>query len=1124
MASPITPSSSGGRALSLTPGARVLQTPLSDETIWKRLKEAGFDEESIKRRDKAALVAYIAKLETEIFDLQHHMGLLLLERKELAAKNEELKASAETAELAHKRDQAAHMSTLAEARKREESLKKALGVEKECIASMEKTLHEMRAESAEIKVSADLRLAEARSMAEDAQKKMLDAESKLHASEALQAEALRYHRAAERKLQEVEAREDDITRRINAFKTDCDAKEKEIGSERQSLSERRKALQQEQERLLDAQALLNQREDFVASRSQELTRLEKELEALKENIEKELRSLNDEKSNLKVTVASLHQREEAVIEKEALLNKREQELLVLQGKLASKESVEIQKVIANHEALLRTRKTEFEAELEMKYKLAEDEIEAKRRAWELREVDLSQRADLLQERENELEIQSRALVDKERDAAEKLNILADKEKDLSAAREDIEMRRKSLQQEKGEIAKMKLDLQRSLDSLEDEKKQVLDAKEKLETMKSETDELSVLETKLKEEVDRVRTQEQELLAEEEKLKAEKAKFEFEWESIDEKREELRREAERLAQEREAISTFIKEERDSLRRDKEAMRDQHKHDVESLHRDREEFMNKMEQERAEWFSRIQEEQAKFLSGIEMHKRELESSVEKRREEVESYLKDKEKAFELEKRNELQHISALREKTVKEMEQVALETKKLQAEREKINLEREQREDEWAVLNRSIEELKVQTQKLEKQRELLHREREEISAQIEQLNRLDDLKLALDMKKVVEMQNSSMVASQQKLSAIRNLDSSEGGRLVSPKLIGANSKRDSLDASLVKRDVVSPHSSSPLSWLKRCTQLVFKNPPSNSLMKSGEKSSTPGQESAKSESAGKLDSSNGYHEQKLKSIEDYGKRPPRRYAFDEPKVIVEVPRGHECANESHFVDSMSEIKDDAKDCMLDSFSESKKLLQGGIKRRVDNSLLDESVDSLAELRQIHKKRKQNEIVATDVSEDAIDQCNMSNQANAPDHQHSTGVAEDTDLLIVDKIVKISELTFGITDVDNFANLEKVVQAQDSGLTSNKIEVQDGGTNGLTNSRNVDKKVLPSGSEVSEMFNEEHLANAGHGSEQSEIQEEASKRAGHVGEDCFAAKTDRQEGINENIGKRTRSRQNL
>lgn len=60
-----TPSSSS-KPLSITPGSRVLKSPLSDEQIWKRLRDAGFDEVSIKQKDKAALVAYIAKLEAEV--------------------------------------------------------------------------------------------------------------------------------------------------------------------------------------------------------------------------------------------------------------------------------------------------------------------------------------------------------------------------------------------------------------------------------------------------------------------------------------------------------------------------------------------------------------------------------------------------------------------------------------------------------------------------------------------------------------------------------------------------------------------------------------------------------------------------------------------------------------------------------------------------------------------------------------------------------------------------------------------------------------------------------------------------------------------------------------------------
>ena len=64
------------------------------------------------------------------------MGLLLLEKKELISKYEQIKASTETTEILSKRDQASHLSALAEARKREEKLKKAIGVKEECISSV----------------------------------------------------------------------------------------------------------------------------------------------------------------------------------------------------------------------------------------------------------------------------------------------------------------------------------------------------------------------------------------------------------------------------------------------------------------------------------------------------------------------------------------------------------------------------------------------------------------------------------------------------------------------------------------------------------------------------------------------------------------------------------------------------------------------------------------------------------------------------------------------------------------------------------------------------------------------------------------------------------------------------
>ncbi|GFY86675.1 branched-chain amino acid aminotransferase 5 [Actinidia rufa] len=768
-------------AITPTPISRVLRTPLGDEAIWKRLGEAGFDEESIKRRDKTALIAYIAKIEAELYDHQYHMGLLILERKEWESKNEQIKASAESAELMYRRDKAAHASALAEAKKQEEKLKKALEIEKECVANIEKALHEMRAECAETKVAADCKLCEGRSMVENAEKKFAEAEAKLHAAKSLEAEASRYHRTAERKLHEVEAREDDIRRRISSFKTDCDAKEKEILLERQSLYERQKTLQKLQDRLLDGQTLLNKREDYIFSRSQELNRLEKELESSKANTEKDLRALNEERSNLELNVASLSAREEAVIKREYELIKREEELLIRQEKLTSKESDDIQHVMADHDASLRARKSEFEAELEMKQKMVEEEIVTKRRAWE------------------------------EKELTERTNFLDEKERNLQAAEGEVECTKTLLHKEKEETNNLKFDLQKSMDLLEERKKLVDQAEEKIGAMKSKTNELSVLEMRLKEEIDTIRAQKLELEVLADELKAEKAKFETEWELIDEKREELQKEAERVAEERLAISKFLKDERDCLKLERDAMWDQYKHDVESLSRDREAFM--------------------------MQKRDLENCINKRREEIESYLMEKERAFEEEKKKELQHIASLRETVGNEMEQVNLEMQKLGAERGEIILDRERRDKEWAELNSSIEELMVQRQKLEKQRELLHVDREEILSQIEQMKKLEDLKAAPDCITPPEIQYSILLSRRQKVSSRRVLKQQaavQEAKLISDSKIFGNG----LDLSPSKGpDVSSPPVSAPFSWLKRCADTLLERTHSNKKRKQQKDADVP-----------------------------------------------------------------------------------------------------------------------------------------------------------------------------------------------------------------------------------------------------------------------------------------------
>ncbi|GER28196.1 nuclear matrix constituent protein 2 [Striga asiatica] len=831
-----TPRSAAAIAQSPNSGsARVLKTPLTDEAMWKRLREAGFDEDSIKRRDKASLIAYIAKLEAEIYEHQHQMGLLIMENKEWLSKYADAKAAADSAELNMKCAQASHASDLAEARKREDRLKKALGIEKEIVQNIEKSLHEMRAEYAEVKVASETKFAEARSMVDDAIEKLTAADEKSRAAEFLEAEAKRYHRTAERKLHEVEEREDDLRRRILSSKSDFEAKEKEIELERQSLSEKQIVLQHTHEKLLDGQALLNQREEYIFSKTQELKKFEKELGDLKLQIDKERTALSEEKVALELKASSLTAREEvdllrsifilhAVIERECDLLRKEEEALLLQSKISTRESDKVQQALSNHEAALASKNSIFEAEAEKKRKLLDDEIDAKRRAWELRELDIKQHEDLISDKERELDIKLRRIEENEKEMVERLSSIEEKEKKHLAAEEVLEFEKNSLSKEKDELRQKQLGLDKLSKLLKEKEQHIIDAEEKAVALRRETDELVALELRLKEEIDVISSQKHELEAEADRLKTEKAKFEAEWELVDVKREELAKEEARILEERLAVSNFLKAERESLRAEKEALREQYKHDRASLVRDREAFMSELEKERAEWFSKIQKEHAEFLLDIEMQKKEVNYCIENRREEIENYLKEKEKEFEGQKSKELEHISSLKERVGKELEHINSEMERLDAERKDINLDRVRRDQEWAELSNLIEELKVQREKLEKQRELLRADREEILAQIETLKKLEDLKERLDSVAVHEMHQSNLQSNKQKILT---------GRFASKEEIDPTDQNGNINngfglnkaSGLNGSDKSSSPLSAPFSWLKRCADSILEQRPSN-----------------------------------------------------------------------------------------------------------------------------------------------------------------------------------------------------------------------------------------------------------------------------------------------------------
>lgn len=759
--------------------------------------------------DVESLAEKVSKLENELFEYQYNMGLLLIEKKEWSSKYEELKQTFAETKDALKREQAAHLIAITDVDKREENLRKALGVEKQCVLDLEKALREMRSENAEIKFTADSKLAEANALVTSVEEKSLEVEAKLRSVDAKVAEINRKSSEIERKSHELESRESALRMERVSFISEREAHEGTFSQQREDLREWERKLQDGEERLAKGQRIVNQREEKANEKEKIFKQKEKDLEEAQEKIDATNLSLMRKEDDVNKRLANLITKEEEYDAVRKSLEMKEEELHQLEEKLNAREKVEVEKLLDEHKASLDAKQREFDLEIEQKRKAFDDDLKSKVVEVEKKEAEINHKEEKIAKRELALEKRLEKCKDKEKDFESKLKDLNGREKTMKSEEKNLETEKKHLLVDKEDILSQKAELEKIRAANEQQLLKIYEEKNRLKISEEERAEYLRLQSELKEEIEKCRLQEEMLLKEAEDLKQQKENFEKEWEQLDEKRAEVEKELKKISEQTEKLEKEKLSEEERIKRDKQLVEDHIKREWEALEVAKESFKATMDHEQSMITEKAESERRQLLHDFELQKRKLESDMQNRQEELEKDLKEKERLFEEEKERELSNINYLRDIARKEMEEMKLERLKLEKEKQEVDSHRKHLEGEQVGIHKDIDMLVDLTKMLKEQREQIVKERDRF------LNFVEKQK---------KCEHCAEITSEFVLSdLVQEIVKSE----VPPLPRVANDYVNEKKNSEISPDVLasgSPASAGTISWLHKCTSKIFKLSPS------------------------------------------------------------------------------------------------------------------------------------------------------------------------------------------------------------------------------------------------------------------------------------------------------------
>lgn len=759
----------------------------------------------------------LLKLEIELFEYQYNMGLLLLEKKEWNSKYEELEQKLAEAKDDLRSEQVTHSSAISVVEEREEKLRKALGVEKQCVLDLEKALRDLRSNNAETKFTSDSKLAEANALFASIEQKSLDVEAKLNAVDAKLAEVSGRTAEAEQKMKEMEILENELRREQLTLNAEREANKVLLSEQREDLLQWERRLKEGEERLVEVRRILKQREERGNENDKIFMKKEKEFHEAQKKIDLTNIALMEKGEDINIRLAdlTLKEKEADIIKKN--LEMKEKELLSLEEKLTARETVEIKKLVDEHTAILQAKKCEFELEIDQKRKSVDEDLKSKVDELGKKETEINHLAEKVARHGQALEKKQEKLKEKEKEFDSKLEAQKEREESIRVEKDSLEIERKKIFMEKEDLVDLKAGIDKMRADVEEQQRKLHVEKDQLKVTEEERLEFAHLQSELKKEINNWRLQKEMLLKESEDLKQDRESFEREWEDLDEKRAEMQKELENINEEQRKLEKMKRSEEESLNAKKMATQDYVQRELDALKFAKESFAASMEHEKSVMAEKAQSERSQLLNDFELQKRELETGLQIKQEEMEKHLHESEKLFEEQKDKELKNINNLSEVARREMEEMKLQRDRLEKDMQEATANKILLEGQQHDIQKDINELLLLSGKLKAQRERFIKEREHFVAFVE---------------KHKNCQNCGEVTCEFMLSGLPSLDEIEKAENFSLPRMGDYNLREGAEGHLAaferhqneRSGGLGSGSGGTISWLRKCTTKIFNLSPS------------------------------------------------------------------------------------------------------------------------------------------------------------------------------------------------------------------------------------------------------------------------------------------------------------